>query len=435
MLSFSVYLGLFVAELTALACDVFLDIQYGDISNQLIFWMIMLGGSLLVAWRQKGKVKAPGKTCQLGLLVFGFLLFFFVFMRIWDTSRASLYMLGMLQASYNCVVVAKRQLNLSLLISFVFVIYATSHYRADWTMLFYLIPYLAAVVYTLVTEQIHSRMEYVRLGSLSGAVDPGLWGAISSASLAILLIGVCLYSITPQITLQFGDWLYGQESPYYQGNGPELSTGSGNAAGKRDNGGNGGGQWLTPQEMRAAANRPNMPKWQAAMIGKAADIGEAAQQLLAPAVVNAMDWLQAVSEILKIYYLPFLFLLLILIILMLAMGFGAFLYELPWVIWLCMQWDYLWLGLFANHESGHRGAMQYYRAMTRVFAFHEVALVKTENSREYLQQIHRWHKPVYPQASELTVLFENSRYGGQTPAQDHLLRMRRLYTTIFRRIE
>lgn len=81
--------------------------------------------------------------------------------------RAGLYLLAMLQASYNCATAGRRQLHLGLLTSLALVLFAASHYRADWTMLFYILPYLIAAVFTLVASQIGQRSDDLRLTGLA----------------------------------------------------------------------------------------------------------------------------------------------------------------------------------------------------------------------------------------------------------------------------
>jgi hypothetical protein len=132
-------------------------------------------------------------------LFFGIFLFLVVFLRLWGMPRAGIYFLAMLQASSNCVMVTHRQINLGLLVSLTLVMFAASHYRADWTMLFYLAPYLIAAVFTLVAEQIHSQSNDLQQISLGRPSRHGQRAAILAATASILVIGMVLYFITPQV--------------------------------------------------------------------------------------------------------------------------------------------------------------------------------------------------------------------------------------------
>ncbi|OYT96561.1 MAG: hypothetical protein CFE49_06620, partial [Pseudomonas sp. PGPPP3] len=128
--------------------------QYGAFRFEALLWSLLFVFTLWIGWRQQGEVSAGGKKAQKVVLVVGLLLTVVLFIPLWRFPRAGLAMLLMLQAAQNCVTVTRRQLYLGLLVSLVAVMFAASHYRADWTMLFYLLPYIVAVVFSLVCEQI-----------------------------------------------------------------------------------------------------------------------------------------------------------------------------------------------------------------------------------------------------------------------------------------
>ncbi|WP_445369289.1 DUF4129 domain-containing protein [Methylomonas sp. BW4-1] len=452
-LSFPVYVGLFLAQWLAVACNAFLDIEYGSFAREMLFWAIVFGGTSIVGWRQIHWLSGAGKVWQKAVLFIGFLLFVLVFMPIWGMPRAGLYLLAMLQASYNCVTTGRREMNLGLLVSLAIVLFAASHYRADWTMLFYLAPYIVSVVFCLVAEQVQRRGADLQRLSLGRPSSQGQGAAILAATAAIVLIGGGLYLITPQINWPYLEWRFGQVSLQNPGGDIEQAgsggqTGSGQPAEKAGGeqqqaagGGEGTGQqwqagnrWPSPADMRTAAKRVNMPAWQAAAINRIADLSESAQQALVPAVAVIFDWWEWLKQWLREHWLAALLGLLALILLAIFLAFGALLREIPWILWLITQWDYLRLGVIGRHTGGETAARQYYRAMSRLFALHDVPRADTANTREYLAQISRRHRDARRSAAEITGLFEAARYGDKPLADAHIRRMRQLYRTIYRQL-
>ena len=168
---FPAYAGLFASLMLALACNAFLDIGYGIFGVEIVFWAAVFGWTLLVGWRQRGQADDRGAGQQKMILLIGAALTVLVFVPTWGFPRAGVYVLRILQASMNCVTTTRRQLHFGLLVSAVMVMFAAAHFRADWTMLFYLVPYIVAVVFTLVSEQISRRARDLRQASL-GAPDP-----------------------------------------------------------------------------------------------------------------------------------------------------------------------------------------------------------------------------------------------------------------------
>ena len=164
------YLGLFAAQTLALVCNAFLDIQYGGFAVEVLLWTLAFALTLRVGWRQGGEVTELGKRWMRRMLFLGALLTALIFIPMWGFPRAGLYLLAMLMVSYNCVTTTRRHLHLGLLVSLIMVMFAATHYRADWTMLFYLVPYVAAVVFTLVAEQINRKADELRQQSLGHQV-------------------------------------------------------------------------------------------------------------------------------------------------------------------------------------------------------------------------------------------------------------------------
>ncbi|MBD9355861.1 DUF4129 domain-containing protein [Methylomonas albis] len=452
-LNFSVYLGLFLAQWLAVVCNAFLDIEYGSFAKEMLFWGVVFGITLFVGWRQSHRTTAVGKVWQKGVLFFGLLLFVFAFMPLWGLPRAGLYLLAMLQASYNCVTTGRREMNLGLLVSLAIVLFAASHYRADWTLLFYLAPYIVVVVFCLVAEQIQRRGQDLKRLSLGTPSSQGQGAAILAATAVIVMMGGGLYLITPQINWPYLDWRFGQVSLHDSGGDTEQfgsgsQTGSGQPAEitasdqpPGTSGGDGEGQpllagsrWPSPAEMRAAAKRIHMPAWQAAAINGMANFSESAEQVLTPVAAVVFDWWEWLKHWLREHWLAALLGLLALILLAIFLAFGALLREIPWVLWLITQWDYLRLGVIGRHARGETAAHQYYRAMSRLFTLHDVPRADTANTREYLAQISRRHRDARGSAAEITGLFEAARYGDKPLADAHIRRMRQLYRTIYRQL-
>lgn len=450
---FSAYLGLFAALVLSIACNVYLDVQYGTFPEEMIFWTVVFGWTLLIGWRQSLKPTPAGKAWQKRVLVLGLILFFFVFLLKWGMPRGGLYLLAMLQASYNCVTTDRRQLNLGLLVSLTLVMFAASHHRADWTMLFYLVPYIVLVVFTLVAEQIHRRSDDLRRLSLWRPSSQGQGAAILAASTSILLIGGGLYLLTPQVNWPYLEWRYGQivlgnsdgelgqQGVGGQQSGDRQANGTGSGS-RRDQSTLStagallpGSHWPTPEEMRAAAKQPHMPGWQAAAIRQAADLSESLQQILKPVVTRVIDLWEALKHWLIQHWLTGVLGLLVLILLIILMAFAALLREVRCLVWLLMQWDYLVLGVLGRYISGERGAHQYYKAMARLFSWRDMPRSATINTREYLAQIGRRHRDLHQPVAEITSLFEQARYSLRPIDNAGIQRMRSLYRGLYRRLQ
>lgn len=444
------YLGLFAALLLAVACNAFLDIQYGSFGTEVVLWAAALAWTVSVGWKQQGVASEGGKQQQKIVLILGFVATLLVFIPTWGFPRAGLYLLLVLQASQNCVTTSRRQLHMGLLVSAVMVMFAATHHRADWTMLFYLVPYVVAVVFTLVSEQVSRRaadLQQVRLGAGSGA---GQGVAIAAATATILLLGLTLYVVTPQVTWLSLEWRYGQKTPLGtlgkpleqggsgQGGGSGGQTGNqgGGSGAGNDPGGQGAGRdgWPSPAQMREAARRPGMPEWQSAMILQMASLDEAIQQALQP-MLDALEeawnklkeWLQEHRTAVWLSLFGLLLAILLLVLYFL-------LREVKAATWLRTRYDFLRLGLFARHAGGRLGMAQYYRAMERLFALKDAPRAPTTNTREYLREITHYRDHLRDEATELTRLFEQARYGQTAPDAAQLARTRQLYRQIFQKL-
>src|SRR5574337_1942134 len=366
---------------------------------------MVFGWTLLVGWKQQGKADENGSKQQKIVLGLGLVASVVVFIPMWGFLRAGLYILAVLQASINCVTTTRRQLHFGLLVSAVMVMFAASPSRADWTMLFYLIPYIVAVVFTLVAEQISRRAQDLRQASLGNPSHAGQGAAIAAATATILGFAALLYLATPQLTWAYLHWRYGQLSDLGHlwepvekgapagpsgkgqgdqqgekgsnaeaGSGTEMGSGDGatNAGqgnslqGGSDKAGNGSGagslgeagepydlspgrDWPSPAEMRAAAKRPGMPEWQSGVIMRVANFDEAIRELLAPikaaledAWNSAKKWLKEHRQAAWRFLLAAFLFALLLVLLQLLKEFKA-------VTWLRTRFDYLSLVTLGRH--------------------------------------------------------------------------------------
>jgi hypothetical protein len=436
------YLGLFLAQVLALACNAFLDIQYGGFSTEVLLWTTAFALSLRMGWRQRGEVTDAGKRWMRRTVLFGMLLTVLVFLPMWGLPRAGVYVLAMLMVAYNCVTATRRHLHMSLLMSLVMVLYAATHYRADWTLLFYLVPYVAAVVFTLVAEQVNRKAGELRRQSLGHQIVGAQGSAIAAATLAILALGLLLYALTPQVTWQSMTWRWGQPAganmstgdgqPGQGESGPGAGTGGGGAAA----GGVGGSYrpgWPTPGEMREAAARPGMPAWQRDVINGLADLSETVQSAMRPVLQRIgqhwdalKEWLEKnrdrIAQALS------------------ALGMLALLYALLRLMrearvatWLRTRFDYVRLVLLAMYRTDARGARSFYEAMVRLFSLQHIERDGHENTREYLAEIHSYYRHLRQQTGELTRHYEDARYGGRASAAQ-VARMRDLYRQVFQNI-
>ena len=65
------YIGLFTSLMLAVACNAFLDIQYGSFGFEMFFWMLVFGWTLLVGWKQHGQANESGPQQQKAVLLLG----------------------------------------------------------------------------------------------------------------------------------------------------------------------------------------------------------------------------------------------------------------------------------------------------------------------------------------------------------------------------
>lgn len=424
-------------------------------------WAVVFGLTLRVGWRQRGQLGDDGRLGQKTVLVLALILTLILFLPMWGLPRAGIAMLGMLQAAQNCVTVTRRQLYLGLLVSAVMVMFAATHFRADWTMLFYLVPYVAAVVFTLVAEQINRRAQDLRQQSLAQAVAGGQYAAIAAATTTILLLGTLLYTLTPQPTWPYLQWRFGQlsslgwftpESELAQGDRPggeghgASGQDQGKAAAGRDGLGQGygggtgesgsglgmrpGGGWPSPAEMRLAAKREGMPQWQKSTINHVAAAGEWMNLTLQP-ITRYLDKLwQSFKEWLAQHLKQIALAMALLAILALCFAVWRLLREAKADIWLRARYEFLRYGILGWHGEGRLAAHRLYQAMGRLFELQDVRRSNLANASDYLAQLRERQGHLYREAAELTRLFEDARYGAGDMSPEPIARMRALYLRI-----
>ncbi len=445
LIYFPVYLGLFAALSLAAICNAFLDIQYGAFRFEVLLWTLLFAFTLWLGWRQQGEVSAGGKRAQKLVLLLGVLLTVVVFIPMWRFPRAGLAMLLMLQAAQNCVSVTRRQLHLGLLVSLVAVMFAASHYRADWTMLFYLLPYIVAVVFSLVCEQINRRTQSVRSEGLKLGVAGGQGAAIAFATTLILLSGALFYSLTPQVSWPSWFWSYGQ--PGNLGKLGDLPrSGLANQGGESGNGGpeqggdgqgklGEGSEGLSIADMRAAAQRAGMPSWQASSINRLADMAEGVGTLIKPLLLQLDSLWEAFKEWLKQHQQAVALATLALLALVLLVAARKFIQELRPVIWLRVHYDYLLLVYLRRFTAQQPTALQYYAAMQRLFDLNELGRSPAANTREYLASLSQQFRHLHLEVKTFTLLFEQARYGNQALTELELACMGNIYQHMFRHVD
>lgn len=444
------YLGLYVALLLAVVCNAFLDIRYGSFGIETLLWAGVFAWTLGVGWRQQGEESDYGRRRQQAVLAVGLAVSVVVLLPMWGLTRGGVYVLAVLQAANNCVTTTRRRLYLGLLVSVVMVMFAANHYLADWTMLFYLLPYLVAAVFTVVAEQISRRAQDIRRTGPGHAIVGGQGAAIAAATATILAIAGLLYAATPQITSPYLSWRHGLPTnlghlageadidPSAQGVGKNTDAGRpvrpGTGAGEI--GGRTGLRGLpSPFEMRQAAASPGMPRWQAATITALADQLERLDALLAPVIRSLAGQWQRLLDWLDRHRPQLLRGLLTVAIAAVLIAAAQLLREMRPGLWLRTRFDYVRLGLFALHAPGTVGARQYFRATERVLALHGTERTPTLSAREYLQQIAHSHAHLRQAADEMVLLFETARYGAVPVDARALRRMREAYRTIHRKVD
>jgi hypothetical protein len=308
-------------------------------------------------------------------------------------------------------------------------------------MLFYLLPYVVAVVFTLVSEQISRRAESVRESSLGDAGVAGQGLAVAAAAAIILCITAVLYAVTPQVSWPYLESTFGQpstigrlgESQEGGGAGQGGSTGSsGGASAAGESAGTAPWRGLPgPAQMREAAGRAGMPGWQRTTILKLADLSEAVGDVLAPIAESLDEMWSRFKEWMEKNRKSVMAGLLLLILAALLIALFRLLRELKWTVWLRARFDYWYLVRLGRYPTGGAGAIHFYRATERLLLLSGVPRLATANTREFLRDASHYRDGIRAEMFELTGLFERFRYGSAPPVAAEVARMRQLYAAIF----
>lgn len=437
-----VYIGLGLSLVLAIACNSFLDIRYGSFAFEVGVWSFLVCWALAKSW--KCRFTPPdgrSNRFQRGMSITGLVLFLIVFLPIWGLPRAGAYLLAMLTIASLGAPLTSARLHMSAVAALALVMFAVSHHRADWTMLFYLIPFTMTLVFTLVAQQLSRRAAHAKSSSLGRQGAARLAPAAFSATALILLLGGLLYAITPQPSLLDLSSSWGQ--PRLAQNGPDQDP-SGPQQGQEESGGQGQGSagggsglepdrfgWPGPAAMREAANRAGMPEWQKDAILQMAELAESLQPAR-QSLDEAMAELKAAArQRWEQYGIPLLLLLVLLLLLMLLWAFRRHLQELQPALWCRTRLDWLHCNWFPPREPA-RQISALYHAATRLLALAGEPRQPGWNPREYRDYL-RWNRPdLADELAVLTASFEEARYGPpQAPMEDSLQKARQAYRRIW----
>jgi len=438
----STYAGLCAALVLSMTCNAYLDIRHGSFGTEVLTWLGVFAYTLSVGWRQRGKVTAIGRMHQWVVLLIGAAVSVSVFIPTWGFPRAGLYILGVLQAIQNCVTVTRRNLYLGLLVSLILVLFAASHFRADWTMLFYLLPYVVAVVFTLVSDQVHRRVQTVHNQSLGLASAGGQGVAIAAATAAILALGALLYAVTPQQYATHLYWRYGQpggalhmrEGMPPSGGQPGAGLGGSGLAGSQGHGrgaSGAGGKLSGSAQIRSAANQQGMPRWQSGAIYLLADGVAWVERVWTPVDLGLEDMLASARRWWQAHLPALKTMLLLLFVAVLAAAAVWWLRRLRPVLRLRVQLEHLLWGAWGLLPPGNRGVLRCHAAVVRLFTLHGLTRPPGATAREYARLTHKRHANLHRQMAELTQLFEQARYGATLTTRAQLRRVRELYRFMF----
>lgn len=430
----SVYFGLLASQILAVACNTFLDIEYGSFTFEVVFWSCLYGYSINVVIKQ-GKVSGDyGKIRMNRLLIFALILTILVLIPKWGFPRAFIYFLALLQVSYNCVTTTRKQLYMSMLMSLVMVIFASAHYRADWSMLFYLIPYVIIVVFTIVLEQINNKSAELQANSLSIPMLAGKSTAIAAASISILLLGFFLYLITPKITID----------QMYQGIGNPTAVGSSSKkiSGQSSNSSSSNSShgfyiivssnWPSSSEMRLVAAREGMPKWQASAIRTIADFSDSLDKVLKPKIENLKKLWDVIKEWLIKNALEITRLIILMVICSLIIALAFFIRETKLATWIKTRLDYLFLGVFQIHDNHEQVVSKYYYATERLFQLEDIERNYSATVKEHFDNIGRLNTENRNELKIMISYFEDFRYGNKTLNINQVKLVNKLYRKIYR---
>ena len=427
-----VYVGLFLSQFFAITCNAFLDIEYGIFVYELAFWATIFGFSIYKGWSQNGELNEYGRKWTKRLLILGAILSVVVFLPVWGLPRAGIYALGMLLAAYNCSTTSKRQLYWGLMMTLVMVMFAASHFRADWTMLFYLLPYTVSVIFTIIAEQLSHTHDTVKNQTFVAHTAGSQATAITMATCMILVIGSFLYLITPQKTIMSMHWQWGNPTALSkQSNHLEHGNHSGSANGNASNISI-FSNWLSPHEIRSAALREGMPQWQAAAINLIADGVDLANTTLKPIKKKLDDLWDAFVKWFNSHLQEILLFLVSLSILVILIALFTLAKESMVILWVRTKVDYVLIAFLLPHTNKTQPLMAYYGAIGRLFELQETKRSKFMNAREYVEEIRIFFKDQANDMEKFTRIFEDQRYGKNSETQTSTQLLANLYKSIYK---
>ncbi|NDV12564.1 DUF4129 domain-containing protein [Crenobacter caeni] len=422
----AVYIGLWASLVLAIACNAFLDIAYGSFGKELLCWALAYGWSLRAAWRLRADPERA-RRLQRRVLLAVVPLALLLFLPVWGPERGGVYALAALQLANSCVCASRRQLRMGLMVSLVLVMFACSHYRADWTLLFYLLPYVAALVFTLSADEIGQRAGRTAPDQTQAA---GLGLAMLAATLSILLAGGGLYALTPQPTWSTLSSAFGLSAPLGAA-GDAVGAGGGAGQGVPSDsaaGGQGG------DALRGAAARPGMPSWQAATMQALADGHDALSAALAPLQSHLQRQRQRLEAWAAAHRQDLLASLLALLMALLLAGLFYLVREMRAGLWLRTRADYLRLGLLGAHGVGRQGARRYWQACERLCALENAPRNPALSVREYAGTLEPLLLSPTPALQALMRGFEAARYGAHEPDRAALSQLRSHYRALYRQL-
>lgn len=440
---FAVYLGLFLALVLGIACNLYLDLNPQFLLAGVLLWSVPFAWSLYRGWAQQGIPSAKGMRQRKLVSVVGAILTVILFLPLFGMPEAGLYVMAALQVAENCTMTTRQHLFRGLLISAGMVIYATMQFQANWSMFFYLIPYIVAVVFTLVAEQISRRVQTANHLGLATSSRRGQGAAITAATFGILSIGLIIYALTPQVTWPFLREqqslisLSGSSPIQEQGSQDKSATSRLVAIGRvlentaRRLPWN---KWPSAYEMRQVSAQTPMPQWQKSAINWAAGLTETLSSATEQIKQRLQDRANGLKSWMDAHRLGVVFTVLMALLFSMFLAAYAFGREVKPVAWARSRIDYLWLGLWATHTPGNRQAENYYQAMLRQFALNDCAPQATWNTQEFLNQTRIIHAHVHRDCLLLTILVEKARYGLQPLSASDIAVMRMSYMSLFNNI-
>jgi len=427
-----VYVGLAASLWLALLCNLFLDALYGIFALEIFIWSPLIALTSWMGWAQRRRPWARGPGIRKAFLVLAFVALLFVFLPIWFLPRGIVYFIVAIQLASNTQALTRKTLYYGLVIAASIVIFASGHMRATWAMLFYILPFVVAAVFTLVAEQVSRQATEFRARSVGKTAAGREWIAIFSASMAILIVAAFLYAMVPQISWRNAEWSFGLPAA---GNRTPVkaevaSTGSVGQGAAKGGGRQGESIWRSPEELRAMAALTWMPRWQALAMAKLADFTQVVQEWWQPKEQQLRKLIDALKEQILMRIADIL--LLIAAIALIA-GILVYIREIRPLLWLRTRTDYLRFGWLGWRPHGTFPEILLYRALERLGDCCGEPRPATSNSGEYLHRLRIGRGNIRADLALLTLAFEGARYGSGSRPTDWK-KLRSAYRRIYQRM-